>query len=589
MKRLYTIILILLLTACTGTQSPELIEEQIPTIPPEWLTRPPTPEITRQSGGQQVVQGLEPPATASLEPLTTIENETPEATISPTITPIFKLPDLFGRSWTISADPGVPQEITSTAQALAAERPDDFIWVEPGSLPTDLTLTLDGQEPLGDWLYVVAAPFATVEDEISESELKALWSSSKAEDRSLLLKPPVSAYLREIWGEPGVNVEIEDSEDLVDALWAQRPSLTVLPFQELRPDLKVLRLNGETPFDPGFPSEEYPLQSAVGLDGEQEALAAFLGAWAGQKTNFDPNKLTTVAMTGVTALVRATATQMEIDGITSPGVDVGPVLRAADFAHISNEVSFTPDCPEPNPVGGTSFCSQDEYFELLTDIGTDIIELTGNHLNDWGAEYVGRTIDMYEAAGIDYFGGGRDAKDAKRAAIIEHNGNRIALVGCNFFGPVYAWATETSAGSRACESDFEDQIAQLKADGYVVIATQQYTEYYQYPPMPDQVRDFQAIADAGVSAVSGSQGHHAQGFDFHNGAFIHYGLGNLFFDQMDMMGTRQAFVDIYSIYDGRLVNVDLWTGLIENYSTPRTMTTAERQDTLQTVFEASGW
>ena len=589
MKRLYTIILILLLTACSTTQSPGLNEEQIPTIPPEWLTKPPTPGITRQPENRQVIKEEGLPPTASPEPFVSVEAESLEIEVEPTSTPIIRLPKLFGRLWTISAGPGIPHEVINEAQALAANHPDDFLWVEPGSLPTDLTLMLNGQKQLGEWLYVVAAPFATLEDEISESELEALWSSNKQGNQKLVLAPNVSSLLEESWGEPGVNVVIENSEDFVDTLWAQRPSLTVLPFHALRPDLKVLRLNGETPFDPDFSLAEYPLSLEFGLEGEPEALDAFWEVWDGQETNYDPQKLTTVAMTGVTALVRATATQMEIDGITSPAVDIGPVLRAVDFAHISNEVSFTPDCPEPNPVGGTSFCSQDEYFELLTEIGTDIIELTGNHLNDWGAEYVGRTIDMYEAAGMDYFGGGRDAQDAKRAAIIDHNGNHIALVGCNYFGPVYAWATETTAGSRECDSEFFDQIAQLKEAGYVVIATQQYTEYYQYPPMPDQERDFQAIADTGAAAVSGSQGHHAQGFDFHNGAFIHYGLGNLFFDQMDMMGTRQAFVDTYSIYDGRLINVDLWTGLIENFSTPRKMTTAERQETLQTVFEASGW
>jgi hypothetical protein len=589
MKRLYTIILILLLTACSAAQSPEIKEEQIPTIPAEWLTKLPTPGVTRRSESLQDVREAELPATASPEPLVLVEAESPGVEIGSTSTPILRLPKLFGRLWTISAGPGVPQDIIRETRALAADHPDDFLWVEPGSLPTDLTLSLNGQRQLGTWLYVVAAPFATLADEISEDDLETLWSTNKKEENKLILTPNVFAYLQVIWGEPGVNVIIEDNDDLVDALWAQRPSLTVLPFHELRPDLKVLSLNGESPFDPDFSVDGYSLLSAIGLEGEPEALDAFLDAWDGQESNYDPNKLTTVAMTGVTALVRATATQMEIDGITSPAVDVGPVLRAADFAHISNEVSFTPDCPEPSPVGGTSFCSQDGYFELLTEIGTDIVELTGNHLNDWGAEYVGRTIDMYEAAGMDYFGGGRDAQDAARPALIEHNGNQIALVGCNFFGPVYAWATETTAGSRVCGPEFYDEIAELKADGYVVIATQQYTEYYQYPPMPEQERDFHAIADAGAAAVSGSQGHHAQGFDFHDGAFIHYGLGNLFFDQMDMMGTRQAFVDTYSIYDGRLINVDLWTGLIENYSTPREMTTAEREETLQAVFEASGW
>jgi hypothetical protein len=589
MKRLYTIILILLLTGCGGGQSIQQNARQLPTIPPEWLTKPPTPEITRDSVRQQTEKNIRPPKITSPEPTSVLELDTSEVLADPTSTPLIRLPKLLGRLWTISADPGVPEEIINEAQALAAERPDDFLWVEPGSVPTDLTLKINGQEPIGHWLYVAAAPFATIEDDTSEAELEELWSSTVPADRRMLLTQNVSAYLREIWGEPGVNIGVESSEELVDELWAQRPSLTILPFEEVTPDLKVLRINGETPFDPAFSLDDYPLRTAVGVGGKPEAIDVFLEAWKGQNSNFDLNKLTTVAMTGVTALVRATATQMEIDGITSPAADVGPVLRAVDFAHISNEVSFTPDCPEPNPIGGTSFCSQDEYFELLTEIGTDIIELTGNHLNDWGAEYVGRTIDMYETAGMDYFGGGRDAQDAQRAAIIDHNGNRIALVGCNYFGPVYAWATETTAGSRECTSGFYDQIAQLKAEGYVVIATQQYTEYYQYPPMPDQERDFKAIVDAGASAVSGSQGHHAQGFAFHNGAFIHYGLGNLFFDQMDMMGTRQSFVDIYNIYDGRLINVDLWTGLIENYSTPRKMTTAERQDTLKTVFEASGW
>ncbi|MBW7958829.1 MAG: CapA family protein, partial [Candidatus Promineofilum sp.] len=100
---------------------------------------------------------------------------------------------------------------------------------------------------------------------------------------------------------------------------------------------------------------------------------------------------------------------------------------------------------------------------------------------------------------------------------------------------------------------------------------------------------FAELALAGATAVSGSQAHHAQGFGFENDTFIHYGPGNLFFDQMDMMGTRQTFVDTYVIYDGRLISVELWTGLIENWARPRLMTPEERADLLRSVFEASGW
>ncbi|MCI0727918.1 MAG: CapA family protein, partial [Chloroflexi bacterium] len=123
----------------------------------------------------------------------------------------------------------------------------------------------------------------------------------------------------------------------------------------------------------------------------------------------------------------------------------------------------------------------------------------------------------------------------------------------------------------------------------LVIATLQYLEHYQYEAWSRQQRDFKALAEAGAMAVSGSQGHHAQGFAFHQGSFIHFGLGNLIFDQMQFRGTRQTFIDVYLIYDGRLLNVDLWTGLIENYARPRPMTAEEREQLLAAVFEASGW
>jgi poly-gamma-glutamate capsule biosynthesis protein CapA/YwtB (metallophosphatase superfamily) len=74
----------------------------------------------------------------------------------------------------------------------------------------------------------------------------------------------------------------------------------------------------------------------------------------------------------------------------------------------------------------------------------------------------------------------------------------------------------------------------------------QAAEYYQYAPTPDQVAEFKGWVEAGATAVSGSQAHHLQAFDFHNGVFIHYGPGNLFFDQMDMLGTRQTFVGYLS-------------------------------------------
>ncbi len=100
---------------------------------------------------------------------------------------------------------------------------------------------------------------------------------------------------------------------------------------------------------------------------------------------------------------------------------------------------------------------------------------------------------------------------------------------------------------------------------------------------------FKKYADMGADLVMGSQAHQPQGFAFTNKTFIHYGIGNLFFDQMDDIATRQMFADKLIIYDGRHLSTILFTGLSEDYSRPRPMTGDERAAFLKTIFGASGW
>ncbi len=119
------------------------------------------------------------------------------------------------------------------------------------------------------------------------------------------------------------------------------------------------------------------------------------------------------------------------------------------------------------------------------------------------------------------------------------------------------------------------------------------------------------MSEAGAVVVSGSQAHHPQTmtFDrdllFSNDGFIHYGLGNLFFDQMRMpdgenvpaifdeelpvAGTRLEFLDLHIFYDNRYINTQLLTAVLEDYARPRPMTEEEREVFLTRMFEASEW
>jgi poly-gamma-glutamate synthesis protein (capsule biosynthesis protein) len=358
----------------------------------------------------------------------------------------------------------------------------------------------------------------------------------------------------------------------------------------VEPRWKVLSVDGQSPVRNDFQAESYPLKINFKLDPASFPLLA---------GNRDPGKLTVLAMTGTTALVRATADRMERNGVLYPGEEIRSVLRGADITHISNEVSFTSGCPPPDQyTNSLQFCSDPRNITLLEDIGTNVVELTGNHLLDYGPEPFLDTLDMYDRQGWLYYGGGRDLQAALQPALLEDHGNKFAFVGCNMVGPSWDWAAESGPGSAPCDLDqLSVEIGDLRLAGYLPIMTFQYSEYYQSNPTDYERRDFLKMAASGAVIVSGSQAHFPAAMEFLGGSFVHYGLGNLFFDQMSHLmpdgtvvyDTRDGFVDRHIFYDGRYISTELVSYRIEDYSRPRLMTDSERQEFLQKIFSAGGW
>jgi poly-gamma-glutamate synthesis protein (capsule biosynthesis protein) len=402
-----------------------------------------------------------------------------------------------------------------------------------------------------------------------------------------MMADSTSGALSTLWGEPTENaVKVVSSEELIQTAWDARSSWAIIPFEELDPRWKVLAIDGISPIHKDFNLEDYELTIPISLIGDtSDQLLIPAG-------NRDPDKLTVVAMTGVTALVRATAFTMETRGITYPGRDIGAWLREADITHISNEVPFAEDCPYPNPVQqGMVFCSDERYIKLLEEVGTDVVELTGDHFSDWGSEAMLFTLDLYDERGWPYYGGGENYDSGKQAVTFIHNGNPIAFIGCNAKGGGYARASDSNPGAVACNFDWmQSEIRRLSEEGYLIIGTFQHFEYYTYKALANQIRDAGFLTEAGAAIVSGSQAHHPQAFEFANGGFVHHGLGNLFFDQLDVsQGARQGFIDLHVFYDNQHISTELLTIYFVDYARARPMTPAERVELLTAVFRASGW
>jgi poly-gamma-glutamate synthesis protein (capsule biosynthesis protein) len=401
-----------------------------------------------------------------------------------------------------------------------------------------------------------------------------------------------AAVFTALWGEPAAGaVEMLAADELVDAAWAQRPSWGLVPFEALEPLWKVLAVDGQSPIWKEFEPADYALNVPIGLVGEAGLVDAVLEALT-PLNNRDAGKLTTVALTGVTALVRSTAWQMNRDGITYPAEDIGPVLRAADITHVSNEVPFWDECGPPDPVQrGLVFCSDPRHFELLEAIGVDVVELTGDHFNDYGQEAMLYTLDLYDEHDLPYYGGGHNQQEARQALLMEHNGNRIAFIGCNG-KQGYATASDTLAGAVQCDYEWlSAEVARLSAEGILVIATFQHNEVYTFIPQPGLIRDFGVPAAAGASIVSGSQAHQSHGMAFADSdTLVMFGLGNLFFDQKGVVDNGdRALIARHVFYDGRYLSTELLTIQFIDYAKPRFMTPEERAEFLQILFDASIW
>jgi hypothetical protein len=103
-------------------------------------------------------------------------------------------------------------------------------------------------------------------------------------------------------------------------------------------------------------------------------------------TNRDPARLTQLIMTGVTAMSRVTAVRMDQKGYDYPAQVISDVFAAADITHISNEVPFLDDCVANPAENNLILCSDTDYWAALDALGTDIVGLSGNHVNDFGRD-----------------------------------------------------------------------------------------------------------------------------------------------------------------------------------------------------------
>ncbi len=312
----------------------------------------------------------------------------------------------------------------------------------------------------------------------------------------------------------------------------------------------------------------------------------------GEAGEFDYQKNITKFMhTGVTAITRNTGLMADQKGTDFIIEGVKSYFQDADFVHISNEVSFYPNCNYGYSQPGVfRFCSKERDFKAFLDLNVNIVELTGNHNLDFGTEGYVETFEWYKKHQMKTFGGGLTMEEANRPLLIElKDGSQMAFIGFNESCPVAECGRPNRPqGANAYEREkARKTLAALKQNPKVkyIFASVQFNEVDSYSPTATQNQISRDLIDFGADCVYGSQAHQVQKIEFYKDKPIFHGMGNFLFDQIHRIGVKQGYFLAHYLYKGRVVQSRIIYTMISAGRRPEIATTEEAKVIKNIIFD----
>lgn len=395
---------------------------------------------------------------------------------------------------------------------------------------------------------------------------------------------------------------INEKETLIAKLKGNDKNIALIGFGDLEPSLKVLYVDNNYFLDNQKGSIPIRFYAKMNSDNRDFILSIMKKNLTEYIDDWSVDKLAKVNMSGVVAMSRALAHKMDsLRDYDYPAKYIGAFLADADLTHVSNEASFVDGC---RVYSGMRFCSHPNYLAALTASGVDIVELTGNHNNDFGASNSTKSIKMYVDKGMRYFGGGLNSVDAAKILYEEVKGTKIAFIGYNYYDTMLktlALAGPSRSGANSySEKKMGNDIKEAKEnEAEIVIVDFQFQECYSYPsgdvvypicykPLssPDQKGTFKKAIDLGADIVIGTQAHQPQTYELYKDGIIFYGLGNLYFDQKHWIGTRQAMILTHYFYDGKHIQTRITPTYMDASLQTKIATDSQRNQLLKSLRTA---
>lgn len=237
---------------------------------------------------------------------------------------------------------------------------------------------------------------------------------------------------------------------------------------------------------------------------------------------------------------------------------VAGLLNQGDIAFCQLEAVLS-ERGTPLPQARLVCRGKPQVARALKDAGFKIVSFASNHCMDLGREAFLDTLDVLNAEGLSVIGAGRNIAHARKPAIVETKGTRVAFLSYNSILPQAYWADVDRPGCvplraftiyEPVEHDqpgtpcrihtyphrgdldaLVNDIQQSRSQADVVIVSIHWGIHFIPALIADYQRDVaHAAIEAGADLILGHHAHILKGIEVYKGKPIFYSLCNFAID-----------------------------------------------------------
>ncbi len=192
-------------------------------------------------------------------------------------------------------------------------------------------------------------------------------------------------------------------------------------------------------------------------------------------------------------------------------------------------------------------------FEGIKYAGFNLLSLANNHILDYYEKGLFDTINILDSNGIAHSGAGKNLEEARKPAILEKNGYKIAMLSYTDMSEVLykgspqlmfiAGKDKPGVAPRKIEYIMEDVLkAREQAD--LLIVSLHWGKEESFDVLPEQIEMAHRLIDSGVDIILGHHPHQFHGIEIYKGKPIVYSMGNFIFDQNDPENQESFILDL---------------------------------------------